>query len=85
LNSRRDKRVQSQIHQTPSWKKIGSFLPDTKYAIFFTRLMIRVCRAGALVLAVGFWFDGGLFELPTAATFWILLELGREEAQKAQK
>jgi hypothetical protein len=38
-----------------------------------------VCRAGALVLAVGFWFDGGLFKLPTAATFWILLELGRED------
>jgi hypothetical protein len=37
-----------------------------------------ICRAGALVLAVGFWFDGGLFKLPTAATFWILLELGRE-------
>jgi len=36
-----------------------------------------VCRAGALVLAVGFWFDGGLFKLPTAATFWIFLELGR--------
>jgi putative inorganic carbon (HCO3(-)) transporter len=35
------------------------------------------CLAGALVLAVGFWFDGGLFKLPTAATFWILLELGR--------
>jgi O-antigen ligase len=34
------------------------------------------CRAGAIVLLVGFWFDGGLFELPTAATFWILLELG---------
>jgi hypothetical protein len=37
-----------------------------------------VCRAGAIVLAVGFWFDGGLFKLPTASTFWILLELGRE-------
>jgi O-antigen ligase len=36
-----------------------------------------VCRAGAVVLLVGFWFDGGLFKLPTAATFWILLELGR--------
>ena len=34
------------------------------------------CRAGALVLLVAFWFDGGLFELPTAAVFWILLELG---------
>jgi hypothetical protein len=29
-----------------------------------------------VVLLVGFWFDGGLFKLPTAATFWILLELG---------
>jgi hypothetical protein len=27
-------------------------------------------------LLVGFWFDGGLLKLPTAATFWILLELG---------
>jgi O-antigen ligase len=35
-----------------------------------------VCLAGAIVLLVGFWFDGGLFKLPTATTFWILLELG---------
>ena len=34
------------------------------------------CRAGAIVLLVGFWFDGGLLKLATAATFWILLELG---------
>ena len=38
-----------------------------------------VCRAGAVVLLVGFWFDGGLFKLATAAPFWILLELGRNE------
>jgi len=44
-----------------------------------------VCRAGALALLVGFWFDGGLFKLPTAATFWILLELGRKEGQKVQE
>ena len=35
-----------------------------------------VCRAGAIVLLVGFWFDGGLFNLPTAVAFWVLLELG---------
>jgi hypothetical protein len=35
-----------------------------------------VCRSGVIVLLVGFWFDGGLFKLPTASTFWILLELG---------
>ncbi len=37
------------------------------------------CRAGALVLLVAFWFDGGLFDLPTATVFWILLELGSVE------
>jgi len=34
------------------------------------------CRAGALVFVAAFWFDGGLFDLPTAALFWVLLELG---------
>jgi O-antigen ligase len=34
------------------------------------------CLAGALVFVVTFWFDGGLFKLPTAAVFWVLLELG---------
>jgi hypothetical protein len=38
------------------------------------------CRAGSLVLLVAFWFDGGLFELPTAAVFWILLELGTSDS-----
>jgi hypothetical protein len=33
-------------------------------------------RAATLVLVVGFWFDGGLFQLATTSTFWILLELG---------
>ncbi|MCX8089398.1 MAG: O-antigen ligase family protein [Verrucomicrobiae bacterium] len=41
-----------------------------------------ICRGGALASLVGFWFDGGpnggLFTLATGATFWILLELGRE-------
>jgi hypothetical protein len=41
-----------------------------------------ICRAGAIVLLVGFWFDGGLFKLPTAATFWILLELGAVQSPK---
>ena len=36
-----------------------------------------VCRAGTLVLLVGFWFDGGLFRMATATLFWVLLELGR--------
>ncbi len=35
------------------------------------------CRAGAVMLLVAFWFDGGLFTLATAAVFWILLELSQ--------
>jgi O-antigen ligase len=35
------------------------------------------CRAGVIVLLVGFFFDGGLFKLATGSVFWILLELGR--------
>ncbi|MGA3282878.1 MAG: O-antigen ligase family protein [Verrucomicrobiota bacterium] len=34
-----------------------------------------VCRASAVVLLVGFWFDDGLFLLPLAVVFWTLLEL----------
>lgn len=37
------------------------------------------CRAAAVVLLVGFWFDGGLFKLATGAAFWILLALGNED------
>jgi O-antigen ligase len=40
------------------------------------------CRAGAIVLLVAFWFDGGLFTLATTAVFWILLELGAARGGK---
>jgi len=49
------------------------------------------CRAGVVVLLVGFWFDGGLFTLATVSLFWTLLELGcadilrPPEAQKAHQ
>jgi O-antigen ligase len=36
-----------------------------------------ICLAAAIVGMVGFWFDGGLFKLPTAVVFWVLLELAR--------
>gem|GEM_PF-2843096 len=38
------------------------------------------CRAGAIVLLVGFWFDGGLFKLPVAIVFWTLMELARNSS-----
>jgi O-antigen ligase len=39
-----------------------------------------VAASGAAVLLIGFWFDGGLFKLPTAVVFWVLVELARREA-----
>jgi O-antigen ligase len=36
-----------------------------------------VYRSGAIVLVVGFCFDGGMFKASSAFTFWILSELGR--------
>jgi hypothetical protein len=44
-----------------------------------------VCHAGAIVLLIGFWFDGGLFKLPIAATFWILLELGNVQNRETNE
>jgi hypothetical protein len=38
-----------------------------------------IYRAGAIVLLVGFLFDGGLFKLPVATVFWMLMELSRVE------
>ncbi len=33
------------------------------------------CRAALVVLIVGFWFDGGIFVLPTSVVFWTFLEI----------
>jgi hypothetical protein len=56
----------------------------TEYRLLLTDDWLQTtCRAGAVVLLVGFWFDGGLFKLATGATFWVLLELGRAAKTKA--
>ena len=55
----------------------GGEIGDSDFGVRTSDLLPVVSRAGAIVLLVGFWFDGGLFKLPTAATFWVLLELGR--------
>jgi len=50
-----------------------SFILYPQFSIFTT------VRAGAIVLLVGFWFDGGLFKLPVAIVFWTFMELARIE------
>jgi O-antigen ligase len=55
-------------------QKIKIMRQDARYTLHWLQ---TICRAGAIVLLVGFWFDGGLFKLVTASIFWILLELGR--------
>lgn len=37
------------------------------------------CAASAAVLLVGFWFDGGLFNVATGSVFWVLVELTRSQ------
>lgn len=44
-----------------------------------------ICRAGMIVLLIGFCFDGGLFDVPTASVFWILLELSSLEPREKVK
>jgi O-antigen ligase len=39
-------------------------------------LLRLTCHAAVVVLIVGFWFDSGLFNMATAAPFWVLLEWG---------
>jgi hypothetical protein len=43
-----------------------------------------ICRAGAIVLLVGFGFDGGLFKLSVGPVFWMLMELSRPESGGAR-
>ncbi|MGH7939615.1 MAG: O-antigen ligase family protein, partial [Limisphaerales bacterium] len=45
---------------------------------FGQRSTRTACRGAVAALAIGFWFDGGLFEWATAVTFWTLIGLGRE-------
>jgi hypothetical protein len=39
-----------------------------------------VAIAGAIVVMIGFWFDGGLFKLATCSVFWLLMELAQGES-----
>lgn len=36
----------------------------------------EACRAGSIVLLVGFWFDRGLLTVPVGLLFWVLVGLG---------
>jgi len=69
--TRRAERERGAASWPPSQHGEGVSSPDTCHSSLAT-----TCRAGAIVLLVGFWFDGGLFKLATGATFWILLKLG---------
>lgn len=64
-----------------SWKIV-----DNGNCRHFTQIGNQMaCRAGAVMLLVAFWFDGGLFTLATASVFWILLELGAARTQRRPK
>jgi hypothetical protein len=60
--------------------------PTLDFALPVTRHLSlqAVCRAGTIVLLVGFWFDGGLFKLSVGPVFWMLMELSRPESGGAR-
>ena len=68
----------SQKDEGEGQKAEGKMLP-TEGGIATDDGVRIACRAGAIALFIGFWFDGGLFTLATAAPFWILLALGQEQ------
>lgn len=57
------------------WLALGK--AECREQRFLTSSPTLICRAGAIVLLIGFWFDGGLFELSVGPIFWMLMELGR--------
>lgn len=74
------------------WARFGFMRRQQKSQFGNCRLEISesdglqvACRAGALALAVAFWFDGGLFTLATAAVFWVLLELGQVRSEELNR
>ena len=56
--------------------------PDSAVPIELQKIGVlsSICRAGALVIFMGFWFAGGLFNLPLGPVFWALLLLGSMDA-----
>ncbi len=68
-------RTFNSIHVTSQYENSGNRRADRSERDYSK----SVCRAGAIVFLVGFWFDGGLFKMATAAPFWILIDLGRED------
>jgi len=60
-----------------------SLFRNSTFGLQPLELLPATCRAGAIVLLVGFWFDGGLFDLSSATVFWILMQLGRQNLQPA--
>lgn len=70
-NRLRELEVENQVPENSS--------PTINCELWTLNALQAAYRAGAIVLLIGFWFDSGLFYLPTAATFWILIELGRRD------
>ena len=59
----------------PEWSK-GGWILDWP---------IIACRAGVIVLLIGFWFDGGFFRLAVGPVFWILMGLSCLESPRGDE
>jgi hypothetical protein len=77
-SSRADSSATSAGHPDSRSAKHGLRLTQFVSPVTRHPSLAPTCFGGALVLLIGFWFDGGMFKLPTAVVFWVLLELARE-------
>jgi hypothetical protein len=67
--------IGTRLREHGTLSEVGDQPSRSNFELLTSDFPPLVCRATAIVLLAGFWFDGGLFELPTAATFWIFLHL----------
>jgi len=67
------------------WLAISSRQDKGKAFLEPADFLHYAAHACAIVLLVGFWFDGGLFKLALVTPFWMLIELGYRQSSETRK
>ncbi len=49
-----------------------------EFSLTSSAVLQNVSRVMVVVMLIGFFFDGGLFKIGPAVTFWVLVEMGRK-------
>ena len=81
LSLARKPKVRSQKPESATFDVGHPAAPERSRGGWTLAWPTMACRAGAMVLLIGFWFDGGLFKLSVGPVFWILMGLSRFEPE----